>query len=160
VPARLDPEVFNTRVEEEIFLTPLQKAQRRGRTHAQWAAAGFTAGPARSCMQRADGGELVASRSCQNKGSRAVPQGSILVLEHSDPTVSCPRAITAQTDVLCRDKRIHGHSSVIVTENHLKNFYCMDAHQRQVKHSLVANMNGQRANRGFRKSTSGILDEW
>jgi site-specific recombinase XerD len=52
-----------------------------------------------------------------------------------------------------------GHSSVVVTENYLKDFYSRNARQGQEKHSPVANMNVGRVNRGFRKGPSDILGD-
>jgi site-specific recombinase XerD len=52
-----------------------------------------------------------------------------------------------------------GHSSVVVTENYLKDFYSRNARHGQSKHSPVANMNIQSTNRGFRKRPSDVLGD-
>jgi integrase/recombinase XerD len=50
-----------------------------------------------------------------------------------------------------------GHSSVVVTENYLKDFYSRNARQGQSKHSPVANLEVGKLKRGFRKSPADIL---
>jgi site-specific recombinase XerD len=50
-----------------------------------------------------------------------------------------------------------GHSSVVVTENYLKDFYSRSARQGQAKHSPVTNMGVGRPLRGFRKGPSDTL---
>jgi len=50
-----------------------------------------------------------------------------------------------------------GHSSVVVTENYLKDFYSRNARQGQSKHSPVASLEVGKMKRGFRKSPTDIL---
>jgi site-specific recombinase XerD len=52
-----------------------------------------------------------------------------------------------------------GHSSVVVTENYLKDFYSRNARQGQSKHSPVAGMGIGKSQKGFRKGASDILGD-
>ena len=52
-----------------------------------------------------------------------------------------------------------GHSSVVVTENYLKDFESRNARNEQIRHSPVANMDLSRSKGGFRKKQSTILKE-
>ncbi|MBV9258859.1 MAG: tyrosine-type recombinase/integrase, partial [Ktedonobacteraceae bacterium] len=52
-----------------------------------------------------------------------------------------------------------GHSSVMVTENYLKDFESRVARLGQTKHSPVANMNVGKLKQGFRKGPSDILGD-
>ena len=52
-----------------------------------------------------------------------------------------------------------GHSSVVVTENYLKDFYSRNARQGQSKHSPVAGLGLGKSQRGFRKGSSDILGD-
>jgi integrase/recombinase XerD len=50
-----------------------------------------------------------------------------------------------------------GHSSVVVTENYLKDFYSWDARQDQYKHSPVANLDIKKMRSGFKlKKLDGL----
>ena len=52
-----------------------------------------------------------------------------------------------------------GHSSVVVTENYLKDFESRNARNDQIKHSPVANMDLNKSKGGFSKKQSNILRE-
>jgi site-specific recombinase XerD len=52
-----------------------------------------------------------------------------------------------------------GHSSVVVTENYLKDFNSRGARQGQMKHSPVVGLNVGRLRRGFHKGPSDILGD-
>ena len=52
-----------------------------------------------------------------------------------------------------------GHSSVVVTENYLKDFYSRNARQGQSKHSPVASLEIGKLKKGFRKGPSDVLGD-
>jgi hypothetical protein len=52
-----------------------------------------------------------------------------------------------------------GHSSVVITENYLKDFYSRNARQGQSKHSPVAGMGISKSQKDFRKGPSDILGD-
>jgi site-specific recombinase XerD len=49
-----------------------------------------------------------------------------------------------------------GHSSVLVTENYLKDFESRNARQDQIKHSPVANLKLNRSKQGYRKGLKDV----
>ena len=49
-----------------------------------------------------------------------------------------------------------GHSSVVVTENYLRDFYSRNARQGQSKHSPVANMDVGKLRKGFAKGSKDV----
>ncbi|WP_161977353.1 tyrosine-type recombinase/integrase [Dictyobacter kobayashii] len=53
---------------------------------------------------------------------------------------------------------ILGHSSVLVTENYLKDFVSREARQGQSKHSPVSSLNLGKQNNGFKKKLQKGLD--
>lgn len=52
-----------------------------------------------------------------------------------------------------------GHSSVVVTENYLKDFESRVARRSQSKHSPIAHLNLGKPMGNFKKSSTDILDE-
>ncbi|GHO75257.1 hypothetical protein KSD_30280 [Ktedonobacter sp. SOSP1-85] len=52
-----------------------------------------------------------------------------------------------------------GHSSVVVTENYLKDFESRSARRVQSKHSPIAGLNLGKPKGGYRKKASDYLEE-